>query len=48
MDQLGIEECLGMVLDVVYQGKNQILRLSAARADKDAVPGMDMREDLIF
>jgi len=44
VDQLSIEECLGMVLDIVNQSGNQVLGLAAARADEDSISGMDVRK----
>jgi len=48
VDQLGIEEGLGVIFDVVDQGSQQILWLAAAGAYEDPVAGMNMREDLLL
>ena len=48
VDQFGIEECFGMVFNIVDQGSQQILGLAAAGADEYPVSGMNMREYLFL
>ena len=45
LQELGVEEGLGMGLDVLDEGADQVLRLAAAGADEDPVAGVDAAED---
>ena len=47
MEDIGVEERLGVRLNVANHFLNQILRLSAAGPDKNPVPTVDPREDPI-
>jgi len=48
VNQLGVEEGFGMAPDIVDQGLDQILGLTAACADEDAISGMDVAKDLLL
>ncbi len=44
MEDLGVEKCLGVFVDIIGQRLHQVLRLAAGRADKYPVAPVDMLE----
>jgi hypothetical protein len=48
VEDLGVEEGLGVGFDVPDQTLHQILRLGTGRTDEDRVPAMDAPEDVIL
>ena len=48
LEDLGVENRLRIVADILGEGSHQVLRLGAGGADKDPVSGADVGEDLLF
>ena len=48
MEDLGIEDRLGVIAHVLDQRLHQILWFAAAGADEDAIPAVDLCEDLLL